>query len=62
MTSTQVAAMRTFWATSTAGAVWMTAREMALTSHNLNAAGDKATTSNGQVWYWVNATERWTLA
>ena len=38
----------------------MTARDMALTAHNLGRTGDKATViGTGEVWYWDNRTEMW---
>lgn len=40
----------------------MTAREMALTSHNCNRAGDIATTKDGRKWYWNEQAEVWMTA
>jgi hypothetical protein len=37
----------------------MTAREMALTSHNLGRTGDTATTADGRAWRWSDAAEMW---
>jgi hypothetical protein len=37
----------------------MTAREMALTSHNLNHTGEIATTKDGRKFYWSNARNLW---
>ena len=60
MTTTQTTAMRNLWQAVTSPAIELTAREMALQSHNLSKDGSKATTADGQKYYWVAATERWT--
>jgi hypothetical protein len=60
MTMTQINAMRTLHQSTTRTEKTMTAREMALTSHNLGRTGDKATvTKIGEVYYWDNRREMW---
>jgi hypothetical protein len=39
----------------------MTAREMALTSHNLSRSGDMATLADGSVYVWDKRFEHWAL-
>lgn len=59
MTTTQTTAIRTQWQDVTAEAKTMTAREMALTPHNLNKAGTIATLTNGQKFVWNEAAVAW---
>ena len=59
MTTTQINAMRNLWETTGTTEVTMTAREMALTSHDLNRTGSKATTSDGATWTWDARREVW---
>jgi hypothetical protein len=59
MTTTQVNAMRNMWEAVTSQGQSMTAREMALTSHNLNRTGSRATTNDGAVWTWDSSRELW---
>jgi hypothetical protein len=37
----------------------MTAREMALVSHNLNKRGTLATTADGHKYIWINRFSQW---
>lgn len=60
MKSMMTTAMGNLWTDTNSPKTEMTARDMALISHNLTARGMKATTSNGETYYWVQATERWT--
>jgi len=59
MTTAQINAVRNLWETATSTEQTMTAREMALTSHNLNRTGSKATTEDGAVWVWDARREVW---
>ena len=59
MTTATLTAIRNIAETMNTAARTMTAREMALTSHKLDRTGDKATTKDGQVWFWSNARELW---
>lgn len=62
MNGTQVAAMRNLWTSVTSLKVEYTARDFELNvPHSLDRQG-RAITPSGQVWVWVNATERWTQA
>lgn len=60
MTTATLKAFRTMAETMTTASQSMTAREMALTSHNLGRTGDKATIiGTGEVWYWSQSVEMW---
>lgn len=59
MTTTQMNAMRNLWETTTKAEVTMTAREMALTAHDLHRNGYQATTEDGAVWTWDARREVW---
>lgn len=60
MTAAQMKAMRDLHETTTRTEQTMTAREMALTAHNLDRTGDKATTiGTGEVWYWDVRRDVW---
>ena len=62
MNETQTAAMRNMWQDATAVCKRsMTARDMALVSHNLSASGDMATTADGSVWIWNTRTDMWAM-
>jgi phosphoribosyl-AMP cyclohydrolase len=59
MTTAQLNAMRTLAESMSRPEQTMTAREMALTSHNLDRTGDKATLKTGEVYYWNTSREVW---
>jgi hypothetical protein len=59
MTTAQLDGMRGLWVDATGPERTKTARDMALTPHNLNRTGDRATTADGRKWYWVVARSLW---
>jgi hypothetical protein len=60
MTTATLKAFRDLHEATTTAPRTMTAREMALTGHNLNRAGDRATlTATGDVYYWINSRQMW---
>ena len=59
MTNTQVTALRNFHTATKTAITSLSAREMALLSHNLSKTGDVATLPNGDRYDWSNATSAW---
>lgn len=61
MTATQLTAIRNLW-TDLNTHTTMTAREMALTAHNLSRDGMKAKTSDGRRFIWNDNQSLWIQA
>jgi hypothetical protein len=59
MTTAQLVAFRGLHETLFAIERTMTAREMALVSHDLDRTGNRATTAAGEVWHWDNRRGLW---
>jgi hypothetical protein len=60
MNATQITAIRNFHeSTKAAPARYMTAREMALTSHNMSRTGNFATLSTGEKYAWSDTQTLW---
>jgi hypothetical protein len=61
MNATQLKAMRTMWEDVSRPEETMTAREMALTSHDLSRDGYRASTADGRVWTWDDRRNLWAI-
>jgi hypothetical protein len=61
MNTTQLSAMRNLWNEVNSQPETMTAREMALTPHNLNRDASIARTTDGRKFVWIEKQERWVV-
>lgn len=59
MNAAQVKGMRNLWTAANTAPETMTAKEMALCSHNLSKTGMKATLANGKTFYWDDDKNLW---
>jgi hypothetical protein len=59
MNAAQLNGMRKLWEAASGINETKTAREMALTSHDLGSHGMTAVTSDGKVWVWDSHSNHW---